>query len=119
MDSLVIFIEFWGNVKHQSRIFQIQSFLVNILTYLTFIMPLLWNQVLLSEHLISPLVSIEVNVVLSFVSPYCMCVCCLLEFGFWLFLLFFLSYRKFWYWRTTDDTRRSDIDCRNKWGNFL
>jgi len=42
----------------------------------------------LPAHLISPLVFIEVYVVLSFVSPYFMLKSCLLDFEFWLFLLF-------------------------------
>jgi len=42
----------------------------------------------LPEHKISPLVFIVVHIVLSFVSPYFMWVSCLLDFEFWLFLLF-------------------------------
>jgi len=34
------------------------------------------------EHLISPLVFIEVHVVLSFVSPYSMLLSCLMDFEF-------------------------------------
>jgi len=37
---------------------------------------------ILPEHLISPLVFVEVHVVLSFVSPYFMLYSCLLDFSF-------------------------------------
>jgi len=43
---------------------------------------------ILLEHPISPLVFIEVHVVLSFMSPYFLWLSCLLDLDFWWFLLF-------------------------------